>query len=56
MAVVRTTSYVVLNALRWVLKDNKLGLYMYDAFMKVDVVNEYSIYVVEIQDLYVHVR
>jgi hypothetical protein len=55
MAAVRTTSYVVLNVLRWVLKDNKLGLYMYDTFMKVDAVSEYSIYAVEIQNLYAHV-
>ena len=47
-ATVKTTSYVVLNALRWVLKDNKLGLCIYDAFMKVDVVREYSISAVEI--------
>jgi hypothetical protein len=49
---IRTTSYVVLNALRWVLKDNELGLYTYDALMKVDNVREYNISVVEIQDLY----
>jgi hypothetical protein len=47
----RTTAYAVLNALRWILKDNKPGLYMYDALMKVDVVREYSIYAVKIQDL-----
>jgi hypothetical protein len=47
----RTTSYVVLNALRWILKDNKPGLYTYDALMKVDVVREYSIYIVKIRDL-----
>jgi hypothetical protein len=33
------------------LKDNEPGLYTYDALMKVDVVREYSISAVEIQDL-----
>jgi hypothetical protein len=50
-AAVRRTSYVVLNTLRWVLKDNEPRLYTYDALMKVDVVREYSISTVEIQDL-----
>ena len=44
----KTTSYVVLNALRWILNDNKLQLYTYDALMKVGVVHEYNISTVEI--------
>jgi hypothetical protein len=46
--VVRTTSYAVLNIVRWVLKDNELGLYTYDNPMKVDVVKDYNISAVKL--------
>jgi hypothetical protein len=46
IVVVKTTSYAIMNAMRWGLKDNKLGLYTYVALMMVDVVREYNIFAV----------
>ena len=52
--VVQMTSYATLNTMRWVLKDNKLRLYMYDNPMKVDVVKDYNISAMLLQMLRNH--
>jgi hypothetical protein len=51
MAALKKQGYVILNAMRRVLKDVKLGHYTYETLMKVDIMKEYTIYTGEIWEL-----
>jgi hypothetical protein len=42
---------VVLNAMRWMLKDDRLGQYTFEALMEVDIVQAYDISSEELRDL-----